>query len=194
MGMHDEDNLGRLIAESDIRQVVLRMMRAIDRLDPELAATCYHEGARGEFLGFQGTLGDYLDWMWGTLQSRFSDSMHFAGNILVDFPEADPAPRVAVAETYVVSFHSSADPENAPQNSFVFGGRYVDRFEKRPTDRNPAGAWGIVERIVVHDWKTNTDPTLVSVPKPGAVVGKRDREDPIYAMLSVLGQPATAGS
>jgi hypothetical protein len=64
------------------------------------------------------------------------------------------------------------------QNDFLFGGRYVDRLEKR------GGEWRIAKRTVVMDWNIN-QPTS-SIWNEGMfaslqLLGSRDRSDPVYA-------------
>ena len=49
----------------------------------------------------------------------------------------------ADAETYFVAVHRRPGP---PVSVGQFGGRYLDRLERRD------GAWRINERVVVHDW------------------------------------------
>lgn len=62
----------------------------------------------------------------------------------------------------------------------MFACRYVDRFERR------AGRWGVVRRVVVHDW----DAVLPVAGDFGEMVatftgGRRDRNDESYRGITV---------
>ena len=76
--------------------------------------------------------------------------------------------------TYLRQFVGAGEP--APQD-FFFGGRYVDRLEKRD------GVWRIAKRTVIMDWNRNEptrslwDEGMFSVLK---TYGARDRSDPVY--------------
>jgi SnoaL-like domain len=97
----DEDRraLRELRDRSDIRDVVLRYARGVDRRDLELVAACFTPDA-----AYQGTLsstsiGDALRSLARSLE-RYESTFHFLGNQLVELrgDEAD-------CETYAVAYH-----------------------------------------------------------------------------------------
>jgi hypothetical protein len=55
----------------------------------------------------------------------------------------------------------------------TFGGRYVDRFERRD------GEWKIADRVVVHEWST-LEPLTAAFPGQRFVQGRRDGDDVSY--------------
>jgi hypothetical protein len=54
----------------------------------------------------------------------------------------------ARAETYFTAYHREHDPAtgSARPRMVVYGGRYLDELARRD------GRWGIVARVVAHDW------------------------------------------
>jgi len=104
---------------------------------------------------------------------------------------------VAHTEAYLFAYHKVAADrgkvegwfgENylrryAPQveagitQDFLYGGRYFDRLEKR------GGIWRIAKRTVIMDWNLNQPSTELredGMFKTLQIVGRRDRQDPIY--------------
>ena len=63
----DEQSLGdarlaKMLAHAEIRDVLARYARAIDRADAELLKSCYHPDAIEEHAGnFEGNAHDYVD-------------------------------------------------------------------------------------------------------------------------------------
>ncbi len=170
-----EERLHELLDRRDIEDVVLRYCRGIDRMDRELVRSCYHPDATDEHGSFQGTVDEFLDWVFRLL-GHYSQTMHFVGNVLVEF-EGD----VAAAETYGIAFHRS--DEAKPQLNLMTGFRYLDRFEKRD------GAWRIAARTAVTEWSRIDDSAGRWHTPDGFLTGKRDRGDALYALLaSVRGE------
>ena len=86
--MTDLDPLDRLVAEAEIRRVVARYCRGIDRMDLDLVRSCYHHDARDEHGSFSGPVDEYIEWVAGLL-SKYDATMHFIGNQLVEFDDPD---------------------------------------------------------------------------------------------------------
>lgn len=168
-----DEAIAALVAKREIEEVVLSYCRGIDRRDRDLVRSCYHADAIDEHGSFTGGVDAFLDWVWKLL-TRYETTMHFIGNVLVEL--ADDA---AVAESYGVAWHRSADPR--PQWNLVTGFRYVDRFERRAD-----GAWRIAHRIAVTEWSRVDDPKDRWQPPPGLRTGQRDRGDALYALLEGL--------
>lgn len=155
--------------ESEIRAVLLRYARGVDRLDLELVRSCYHPDATDSHGSFSGTVDEFLVWVERVLR-RYDLTMHFLGNPLVEIDEHDPA--TAYVETYGIAFHRSAT--GPPEHNLVTGFRFVDRFERRE------GRWGIARRVAVTEW-SRIDRREDWWPIPaGILTGRRDREDPVY--------------
>ncbi len=141
------DDAGRLLAEAEIRRVVARYCRGIDRMDRALVRGCYHHDARDEHGSFAGTVDEYLDWVWGLL-AKYDATAHYVAQQLVDIDADDPTR--ARVETYGVAVHRGAGDE--PHLNLTTGFRFVDRFERRD------GEWRIAHRVAVTDWSRRTSP------------------------------------
>jgi SnoaL-like domain len=143
-----EPDVAALRAESAIRAVVLRYCRAIDRRDFELLRSCYHPDATDEHGSFSGTVEEYVDWV-RPLLAKYSMTMHFVGNLLVELD----APDRARVETYGIAVHRG-DPSEPAQN-LTTGFRFVDRFERR----SEPGDWRIARRVATTEWSRVDDPS-----------------------------------
>src|SRR3989304_5192387 len=71
-------NLDDLVAQQEIRDVLARYTRGIDRMDRDLVLSCYHAGAYDDHGAFQGTAEDFTEWVQQVL-SYFDTTMHFLG-------------------------------------------------------------------------------------------------------------------
>ena len=159
-------------ARSAISDVLHRYCRGIDRLDLELVRACYWPDATDSHGGFHGTRDEFVAWV-AKLLARFESTMHFLGNVLIEVEG-----NAAVAESYALAFHRSADPK--PSLNLIVGVRYVDRFEKR------RGAWKIAKRVCVTEWSRVDDAAGRFPLAPGHLHGTRDRGDVVYEMLGEL--------
>ena len=93
-------DLETLIAKQEITDVVYRYARGIDRLDFELVRSCYHPDAYDDHGAFKGSVDEFIEMCEGFLP-RWTATMHFMGNVLVDEIDGDSAR----AETYAVAYH-----------------------------------------------------------------------------------------
>ena len=152
---------------------MLRYCRGIDRMDRELVRSCYHPDATDSHGNFEGGVEEFLDFAWRLL-ARYECSMHFVGNLLVEI-----AGDAAVAETYGVALHRSADPR--PQANLVNGFRFVDRFERRG-----GGPWRIAKRVAVSEWSRVEEAAGRWPIPPELERGRRDRDDALYRCLAEL--------
>jgi len=161
--------LQRLLDEHDIRDVVLRYCRGIDRLDLELVRDCYHADATDEHGTFSGTRDEYVEWV-GQVLTRFAGTMHVVANQLIEVSGDQ-----ARSETYGVAYHWG-DPPDDHRRNFTTGFRYVDRFERRD------GRWRIRARVAVREWTQKVTPEqqwAIPAERDGRR-GRRDRTDALY--------------
>jgi hypothetical protein len=150
--------LDELEAREQIRGVIARYSRAVDRTDPSVARQALWPDARFPFGPPQGAAEEFIDPLFGDyIEKVLAATHHMMGNTIIDL-QGD----VAFTETYAVAHHRShPTPEgNAamlgaqnlhPENShkeleLIIGLRYLDRLEKRD------GVWKIVNRRLVFDW------------------------------------------
>ena len=173
-----------LLAERSIERVILRYCRGVDRMDRELVRSCYHAGATDSHGSFIGTVDEYLVWVWRVL-ARYSVTMHFLGNILIELDPADPDR--ARAETYGIAIHRTDD--GPPVGNLTTGFRYVDDFARRPVDPGGRAEWRIERRVATTEW-VRVDQLEDHWPIPvGMLRGSRDRSDPVYSPLIEPSRP-----
>jgi ketosteroid isomerase-like protein len=157
-----------LTAQQEIRDVLIRYTRGIDRMDVELVRSAYHPDAHDDHGAYQGDLEGFLAWVQEAL-SYFDSTMHFIGNQLVEV-----GGDTAHAESYCVAYHRRRARDGEEGHDLVTALRYVDRMERRD------GQWRIADRKCVFDW-TRRDPIVGEWELgPEVLQGSRDRSDPVY--------------
>jgi hypothetical protein len=134
-----------LLARQEITDLVGRYMRGLDRLDPELLRSTFHDDATTDYGFFQGGPDAFVDMAMNALRDHLANH-HMIGQVNIDL-DGD----TAFGEVYFQAFHRIvADGE---ERDLFISGRYVDRYEKR------AGAWKIARRCEVNDWARNDPAT-----------------------------------
>jgi SnoaL-like domain len=161
--------LAKVIDNKEIRDVVYRFCRAIDRRDFELMRTCFHADATDDH-GSQGSVDDLIAALRVELPI-YERTMHFVGNVLVE-----PLGDQARAESYVVAYRRRAATVGDPARDVVNGVRFVDDFERR------RGEWRIVHRVVAFEWTRVDDVPATEWALPaGATLGRPDGDDVVFA-------------
>ena len=132
--------LQALLDERAIRDVIFRYTHAVDRFDWAMLSDCFHPDAVLEY----GAKSTPADWIAGAERglSTYRFTQHAVSNVIVESDGSD----VARAQSYCLARHRIPGTDGKPDTDFLWGGRYVDRFERRD------GAWRIAHRIVVHEW------------------------------------------
>jgi hypothetical protein len=156
----DHESIARWIDHQQIHEVVLKYCRGIDRRDAELVRSTYHRDARDQHSTFAGGRDEYVDWVMARLRA-FEITQHTISNHLVHFDE-DGADSEAYVVGYLVSDHG------ATKVLKTFGGRYIDRFDRRD------GQWRIARRTLVFDWvkvEALTEPADIATYEPRGVAG-----------------------
>jgi hypothetical protein len=164
-----DPDVQQMLDEQEIRAVVLRYCRGIDRLDLESVRDCYHADASDEHGTFAGTRDEYVAWV-GDVLTRFEGTMHLVANQLVEV-DGDRAR----SELYGIAYHWG-DPPDDQRRNFTTGFRYVDRFERRD------GRWRIAARVAVREWTQKVTPEQQwhLPPARDGRRGRRDRTDALY--------------
>lgn len=155
-----------------IQDVILTYCRGIDRMERDLVINCFHDDAYDEHGNFEGTVDQFIAWVWPLLE-KYSSTMHLVGNHLCEIRG-----NAAVAETYGVAIHRSDDP--APHRNLDVGFRYIDRFERRD------GEWRIAHRIATTEWAETADAARLWEVPEGMRVGVRGMSDSIFQFLDEL--------
>ena len=180
-----------VVDRQKIYDVLTRYCRALDRCDVELMKSVYWEDGFDDHGVFAGNAQAFAEFIIREIQEWFEVTMHAIANVHMELDGT-----TAHTEAYLLAYHRvKADrrkiedvfgatylrqfvgtSEPAPQD-FFFGGRYVDRLEKRD------GVWRIAKRTVIMDWNRNEptrslwDEGMFAVLK---TYGARDRSDPVY--------------
>jgi hypothetical protein len=166
-----DPRIAALLDKQEIREVVLRYCRGIDRMDQDLVRSCYHPDATDEHGSFFGGVDEYLAFAW-KLMPRYDSTMHFVGNVLVEL-HGDRAR----AEAYCIAHHRSES--GPPASNLATGCRYIDDFERR-SDR----AWRIAKRVATTEWIRHDIPEVRFPISNTLRTGQRDRSDAVYEPLS----------
>ena len=183
MSPDTNEALQRLLDKDEIRDLMARYCRGVDRADWDLVRSTYHTDAYDDHGDYKGGIDGFIAFA----KSRTGGAtqvMHFLGECLIEFASRD----VAVAETYFFSAHTlgpeaqrqyGAAGQGGPVQLSHYG-RYVDRAERR------ADVWRIAHRIVVFE---TTRLALGEVPqlKPDWAGFSRDKSDPIWRMRAQAG-------
>ena len=132
-----------LAARRDITDAVQRYMRGLDRLDPVLQRTAFHDDAfvdcglmAGDVDGFVTFAQDLLATMDGT--------QHLLGQVRIEMRDANNAS----GECYFQAWHGARDEAGNPRDLFV-AGRYIDEYSCKN------GEWRIARRKLITDWTSN---------------------------------------
>lgn len=172
--------LDEVAAKQAITEVLYRYCRAMDRMDAELALSCWHEGGTDDHGPlFVGTAAGFIEWLW-PVHAEMVLTRHTVTNPLITV-RGD----TAVSECYV---NVTIRVERADQLlDLLGGGRYLDTFDRRE------GTWAIRHRTYVSEWnrvepvlhtQADFDPPLVPRNNPDAVrhLPRRDRSDLSYRL------------
>jgi hypothetical protein len=165
---NDASDLQDFLDRARILDCVHRYARGMDRLDRELVRSAYHDDAHEDHGCFVGKVDEFLDWSL-EFQARYARHQHYVTNHTAEL-DGD----TAHAETYYLFVGVEQDPA-APLTTF--GGRYIDRFERR------LGRWAIAARILLVEWRTSLPCELSPAAfafMAGAGTIARDRRDLSY--------------
>jgi hypothetical protein len=176
-----ETALQTALDKLEIRETLSRWCRGLDRADAALMSSAYHADAVDDHGPFQYTgltaAEDYIDrHVRGRkrhLHTTVGETISVQGDL-------------AACESYFVAYLVSGDPDHPDDPSAellrVFGGRYLDRFERRN------GHWKIARRKMILEWITEAPSLPIDGsgrPPSGEYEGRRSPEDPSYAWLDL---------
>jgi hypothetical protein len=157
--------------ESDIRTVLVRYCRGVDRLDLDLLRSVYHPDATDDHGIYSGPVEGFLKFIANLPARGFQMTQHCLYQTLFDINED-----IALTETYFTSYHRlQTEAGTAEERS---GARYLDRFERR------ASEWRIAHRQVVVDWGFMSSPLPPLRNMPSFAQGTHELDDPSFAHLS----------
>lgn len=165
-----------LLAREEIHDVLKRYVRAVDRADADLMASCYHDDGIDDHGMFRGPAADFAEFVCGERSKRYESTHHFIAP-----PNIRISGESAFVDTYCIAHQISAPDEAGQRFDYMVGVRYLDRFERR------TGQWLIAHRTAVFDWTytVTIDEERARSFGPDWSLGSRDRLDPWYR----LGEP-----
>ena len=162
--------LRRLLDESEIRAVLARYARAIDRRDMDTVRTCYHADATDAHGHYNGDVEGFIQQSIARWTDKSESMTHMFGQSLIEI-DGDKA----WVESYCVCYIRLKPDEPGGKPIDRLGNiRYVDLFERR------AGEWRIAHRKVVHQ-PGRLDPVEIDPPLAQAAFRARSYpDDPSY--------------
>lgn len=164
-----EAKLREMIDRDAIWQVMLRYARGLDRLDVELARSCYFDDCIEDHSMYVGDPDGFIAWANG-VAAQYESTQHAIFNHVCDLKGDD-----AYCETYFQFTSVAAKPPH-----FMSVGRYIDHFQRRN------GEWRIANRVAIVEGRFDIDDFVLghSMPpayRPGEVnPATRDRNDVSY--------------
>lgn len=166
-----------LIAKQEIADLVGQYMRGLDRLDPVLLRSVFHDTAYMDYGFFKGGPDEFVEMAYNALKD------HLANHHLIGQTNIEIQQDVAVGEIYFQAFHRIV--VNDEQRDLFISGRYVDRYEKLD------GEWKIMYRSEINDWARD-DPATDGYfeLQPDSLRGARKPDDPIYS-VDLVRQPTS---
>tara|TARA_B100000902_G_scaffold386063_1_gene428216 strand:+ start:96 stop:674 length:579 start_codon:yes stop_codon:yes gene_type:complete len=168
-----EEKLTIFADKEEIRDVLMRYGRGVDRLDEDLIRSCYHEDSTDNHGHWKGRGQDFAAFIVGSLRERSHHTTHAIANVFIEINPNNPDH--ARSESYSLAYLRRTDESGTEWLDF-FSGRYIDKFEKRHNE------WKILDRVIVHDWSISNPLDSGSFPLPmdSFVQGKRDKSDLVY--------------
>lgn len=155
-----------LLAKQEIAELSGTYMRGLDRLQPDLVRSVFHDDATTDYGFFQGDPDGFVRMAYDALKDHLANH-HMLGQINITLD----GEAVAYGEVYFQAFHRLI-VDGREQDLFI-SGRYVDRYEKRD------GVWKIAFRSEINDWaRTMNAADDFFRQQPAALRGARAPEDP----------------
>ena len=178
------DSLDDLLADRDIRAVLIRYCRGIDRMDAPLTRSCWHADGTADYGRlFKGRADGFIEWLW-PVHAAMVGHVHSLSNVTV---EVDGDTAATESYVHVVLRVTAGD---GGQVDIVGRGRYLDRFERRE------GVWAIAHRTYVSDLASTQRVEQLDIggQLPPAQAGlspnvsARDLSDASYALFPAAGR------
>ena len=173
--MDENQALEEVAAQQAISELGCRYARGVDRGDPDIIRSAFHDDAAIVSGAFNGPAVEFATAIGELLDETSVRVAHTVTNHWVDIDGDN-----AVGESYVVAFQGTKG--DSPQDVMT-GGRYIDRYERR------CGEWKISHRTFVMDWTTSADSKdLMGLGMfEEMVTGERGKGDPVYTFWQTAG-------
>jgi SnoaL-like domain len=137
-----EAEIRDLAARREITDAVHRYMRGLDRLDPVLQRSAFHDGAHVDVGLMAGPVDEFIAFGQDML-AGMDATHHFLGQIRLEVNGEN-----ASGECYFQAWHGARDEDGNPRDLFI-SGRYIDEYACNN------GEWRIAKRKLITDWITD---------------------------------------
>ena len=169
-----QQQLEILLAKEEIRDVLYRYARGVDRKDVDLLKSCYHAEAIDAHWSFIGNAHEFADEILKPHQmGQVPLYKHFITNILIEVS----GDRAFCESSYLFTQTLQLNSERSA--AMTNEGRYLDIFERRD------GEWRILFRLLVPEAGGWSLPIPTPGPSGGTGPDERQRagsfpDDPVY--------------
>ncbi|MFN4020398.1 MAG: nuclear transport factor 2 family protein [Erythrobacter sp.] len=133
--------LQELLDRQAIHDLIARYARTLDWLDDAGQAGCYWPDAAIDYGFFKGTAADFVPVVMAVERST-GRRWHMLAPLTVKLTSAT----TAEGEAYGVALGFRRESDEEPYRGNMYGGRYLDTYEKRE------GEWRISSRRYIMDW------------------------------------------
>lgn len=155
----------KLLAREQISRVLHDYCRAVDRIDPELGYSVWHEDGLADYgTAFNGTGRGFIDWVC-EMHRKLKGHAHKISNLIIEVNGMQ-----AASETYVTAWIVRYGEKTDVLRTIH--GRYLDTWSLRN------GRWAIDKRHFVFDFDY-IESREVSI----GSLARRDQFDPSYQLL-----------
>ena len=164
-GFDIEAEVRDLAARRDIADAAQRYMRGLDRLDPALLRSAFHDDAQIDVGLFVGAPEPYTTFCMDLL-STMAATHHLLGQQRIEMTGKTSAQ----GECYFQAWHHATGETGEPRDFFV-AGRYIDEYACHKNE------WRILKRLLVTDWVTDVPANHGFFEQPEIHRGGRRGED-----------------
>ena len=152
----------------EIRDMLHRYCRGLDRMDRELALSVFHPDSELDYGSvFKGSGAEFIDWVWPN-HAKVTRHSHSITNCYI---EVDGARAASESYSYMVMRMDTPEGPMILQNN----GRYLDEWVRY------RGGWVIMKRRSVHEFQE-----IRRLENSGSsehtCVASRDKADPSYQL------------
>jgi hypothetical protein len=139
--MNVEAVLQELLDKQAIQELIARYSRTLDWVDDAGQADCYWPDAAIDYGFFKGSAADFVPVVMAVERST-GRRWHLLSSLAVKLTSAT----TAEGECYGIALGFRREDEAEPYRGNMYGGRYLDQYEKRD------GEWRISSRRYIMDW------------------------------------------
>ena len=136
-----EAKVQELLDRQAINDLIARYSRTLDWVDDAGQADCYWPDAAIDYGFFKGTAADFVP-VGMAVERSTGRRWHLLSSLAVKLT----SPTTAEGEAYGIALGFRREDEAEPYRGNMYGGRYLDQYEKRD------GEWRISSRRYIMDW------------------------------------------